>query len=172
MTSTKLSNMRPPFNTFPILKNERILLRELRDSDIQHLIEISFYQGTPANDLLEAQMMNGRIKLDYESGESIHWVIVSVLDGEVLGNCGFYRGFRNDFGEIGYVLKKAHQGKGYITEAVSLMLAYGWQELKLKGIKAITSSNNQASINVLKRAGLKQVATDKDEVVFLIRNQA
>lgn len=160
---------RPPFPTFPDLMNHRIILRELRDADLEQLIEISFYDGVPARDLIDAQIMNGRIRLDYTSGESIHWVVTSASDGEVLGTCGFYRGFKNNYGEIGYVLKKAHQGKGYMAEAVSLMLEFGWQELKLKGIKAITSTNNQASINVLIKAGLKLVDTNNDEVVFLIR---
>lgn len=161
--------LRPPFPTFPDLMNHRIILRELRDADLEQLIEISFYDGVPAKDLIDAQIMNGRIRLDYASGESIHWVVTRASDGEVLGTCGFYRGFKNNYGEIGYVLKKAHQGKGYMAEAVSLMLEFGWKELKLKGIKAITSISNQASINVLIKAGLKLVDTNNDEAVFLIR---
>lgn len=161
--------MRPPFDTFPDLKNERILLREMLDSDIQHLIEISFYNGVPAQDLMDAQIMNGRIRLDYTNGESIHWVITRASDGEVLGTCGFYRGFKNNYGEIGYVMKRAHQGKGYMAEAISLMLEFGWKKLELKAIKAITSSDNEASIKVLQKAGLKLIHTENNELIFLIR---
>ena len=161
--------MRPPFKTFPELRDERIILRELRDSDIQHLIEISFYNGIPAKDLLDAQIMNGTIRTDYLNGNSIHWIITSAADGEVLGTCGYYRGFKNNYGEIGYVLKKNHQGKGHMAEAVSLMLEFGWKELELKAIKAMTSIDNQASSNVLIKAGFKLIHTENEELVFLIR---
>ena len=145
------------------------MLRELRDSDLQHLIEISFYNGIPAKDLLDAQIMNGTIKKDYLNGNSIHWIITSAADGEVLGTCGYYRGFKNNFGEIGYVLKKNHQGKGLMAEALSLMLEFGWKELQLKAIKAMTSIHNKASSNVLKKAGFKLIHTENNELVFLIR---
>ncbi len=161
--------MRPPFEIFPILKNQRIILREMQDSDIQYLIEISFYNGVPANDLLDAQIINGRIRLDYENGTSIHWIVTCAESGDVLGTCGFYRGFQNNFGEIGYVLNKAYHSKGFMGEAVSLMLRFGWETLNLKGIKAITRVDNQASKNVLKKAGLKLVDTNKGEAVYLIR---
>jgi ribosomal-protein-alanine N-acetyltransferase len=112
--------------------------------------------------------MNERIRKDYMSGNSIHWVISSVLSGEVLGTCGFYRGFQDDIGEIGYVLKKAYQGQGYMAEAISLMLDFGFKELKLKAIRGLTSHTNQASINVLRRAGFKMSETVDDEITFLV----
>lgn len=161
--------MRPPFNTFPILQGNRIILRELQSSDMQELIEISFYNGVPAKDLLDAQIMNGTIGIDYKNGNSIHWIITSVLNGEVLGTCGFYRGFHNNFGEIGYLLKLAHQGKGYMAEAMGLMLDFGWKELGLKAIKGFTSQDNQASQKVLKQAGFKAMDTTDGEILFLIR---
>lgn len=160
---------RPPFEKFPILKNQRIILRELQDADIPQLIEISFYDGIPAKDLLDAQIMNGTIKSDYMNGNSIHWIITSVSNGEVIGTCGFYRGFRTNIGEVGYVLKKAHQGKGYMAEALSMMLDFGWKELELKTITAMTSEDNQPSINVLRKAGFKEIETKENEKVFLLR---
>lgn len=163
-----MKTTRPPFPSFPTLKNQRIILREVHESDLQNLIEISFYDGILAKDLIDAQTMNERIRKDYISGTCIHWTICSVVSDEVLGTCGFYRGFRDDIGEIGYVLRKAHQGKGYMADAMSLMLDFGWIELGLKAIKGVTSRENQSSINVLRKAGFKITETVDDKIIFLI----
>jgi len=159
--------VRPTFISFPVLKNERIILREVQDSDLEDLIEISFYDGIPAKDFADAKIMNERIIEDYMNGESIHWLISSVSTGETLGSCGFYRGFHDDIGEIGYVLKKTHYGQGYMTEAVSLMLEFGWNKLHLKAIKAATSKDNQPSINVLTKAGFEISEIVDEEIVFI-----
>lgn len=160
--------IRPPFIPFPILKNDRILLREVEESDLLQLIEISFYDGVPAKDLIDAQIMNDRIKQDYLSGNTIHWLISSVVSGESLGTCGFYRGFQDNIGEIGYVLLNAHHGKGYMSDAIRLILDFGLRELGLSAIKAVTSKENQSSINVLKRVGFELSQVVDDQFIFII----
>jgi ribosomal-protein-alanine N-acetyltransferase len=162
--------IRPPFNTFPNLKSHRLNLREVLESDLEHLIEISFYDGIPAKDIKDAQTMNERIRQDYMSSDSVHWLISSVESGEILGTCGFYRGFQKDIGEIGYVLKKAHRGKGYMSEAISLALAFGWIVLGLKAIRGVTSKNNLSSMNILKKAGFKELEIIDDEILLQIMN--
>lgn len=163
-----MKTTRPPFYTFPILKNDQIILREIQDSDLQHLIEISYYDGIPAKDTSDARIMNERIKQDYLESHTIHWVIAAVANGEILGTCGFYRGFEEDTGEIGYVLKKEHQGHGYMAEAVSLMLDFGWKQLELKAIVGVTAPSNQPSKNILLKSGFKLLETMRDEIKFQI----
>lgn len=163
-----MKTKRPPFNSFPILVNDRVILREVLESDCDQLIEISFYDGIQAKDIIDTKNMNERIWNDYLSGNSIHWLITSVISGEILGTCGFYRGFQDKIGEIGYVLKKVHQGKGYMTDALNLIINFGWEKLELLAIKGVTSTYNQASKNVLRKSGFKESETINDEVVFLI----
>lgn len=163
-----MKTRRTSFTSFPTLENDRVILREVQESDLNQLIEISFYDGIQAKDIIDAKVMNERIGDDYLSGNSIHWLITSVPNGDVLGTCGFYRGFQDDIGEIGYVLKKEHQGKGYMTDALYLILNFGWEKLELLAIKGVTSTHNQASKNVLRKSGFKECETINDEIVFLI----
>lgn len=158
----------PPFTPHPKLESQRIVLRAIIESDYQQLIEISFYDGIPAKDASDAKIMNERIMKDYENGNTVHWIITSKSSGEVLGTAGFYRGFDADAGEIGYVLKEKHRGQGHMLEAVRLLLAFGWEQLGLNAIVAMTDPNNQASINVLKKAGFEEVESMIDEIKFLI----
>lgn len=54
---------------------------------------------------------------------------------------------------IGYFLDKKHNGKGYTTEAVQLLVNYAFNGLNLHRIEAGVMPHNLASIRVLEKAG-------------------
>ncbi|HXH70190.1 MAG TPA: GNAT family protein, partial [Pyrinomonadaceae bacterium] len=58
--------------------------------------------------------------------------------------------FQNAY--LGYLLFDKFTGKGFMTEAVELVLKYAFQTLKLHRIEANVQPQNAASIAVLKRA--------------------
>lgn len=63
--------------------------------------------------------------------------------------------FRNAF--IGYSIDEDQQGKGYMKEAINLVLDYAFTELKLHRIEASTLVNNKRSQSVLKACGFKEI---------------
>ncbi len=58
--------------------------------------------------------------------------------------------------EIGYWIGREYWGKGIATEAVKLVLTYGFEKLKLKRIYAKVFSGNKASLKVLQKNGFKK----------------
>ncbi|RDW16758.1 GNAT family N-acetyltransferase [Oceanobacillus chungangensis] len=54
---------------------------------------------------------------------------------------------------IGYFLDQKQNGKGYMTEAVKLVVAYAFEHLKLHRIEAGVMPHNIGSIRVLEKAG-------------------
>lgn len=75
---------------------------------------------------------------------------------ELVGTCGYYRGYVKNSGEISYLLKISHRGLGIMKEAVKLIVNFGFDFLKLNSAVAYTNSNNPASIAVLENAGFKK----------------
>ncbi|WP_139997540.1 GNAT family N-acetyltransferase [Paenibacillus paridis] len=68
---------------------------------------------------------------------------------------GVARGpFQNAF--LGYFLDQACNGRGMMTEAVSLCLAYAFEQLGLHRIQAAVMPRNLPSIRVLEKAGFRQ----------------
>lgn len=65
-------------------------------------------------------------------------------------------GKRLQTAEVGlfYALSTAHQGQGYVTEAVHALVNYAFKELQLGRILATTTYDNQASIAVMRRLGM------------------
>jgi len=67
--------------------------------------------------------------------------------------------------ELGYVIARAHCGKGVATAAVRLTLARGFGDLGVNRIEAFVDPDNIASVRVLEKAGLVREAHLRGYVV-------
>ena len=100
------------------------------------------------------------------------------LNSKVIGGTGLYIDVENNIAEIGYSLAKDYWGKGYVTEATTEVIRWGFEELKLYKIFAKANAENFRSLNVMKKLGMNQEALlkghnlirgkRKDEVLFAI----
>jgi RimJ/RimL family protein N-acetyltransferase len=61
-------------------------------------------------------------------------------------------------GEIGYVFNPSLGGRGYATEAVSMMLRLGFEQLGLHRIIARIDERNEPSVRLARRVGMRQEA--------------
>lgn len=61
----------------------------------------------------------------------------------------------NQQAEIGFTLAREHHGKGLAFEAASRVLDYVFTNLKLHRVTAITDCENQRSVALLKRLGMR-----------------
>jgi len=155
----------PPYTTFPSISGDRILLREIQATDIEDLIEISFYDGVQAKSVLEATEMQAKINSDYQSGNSIHWGIEDKFTNKIVGTCGYYRGFENEAGELGCVLLPQFRGQGFMTDAMVLAMEFGQNSLELRRIWARTNQDNAKAMKLLERLNfIKVVDLDGNEV--------
>lgn len=85
----------------------------------------------------------------------------AVLDGDTLvGSCGIkHLDWGALTGEIGYWIGVPFWGRGYATEAVRLVTAFGLGKLGLLRIEAEVLEHNPASGRVLEKAGYRRVGT-------------
>ncbi len=74
---------------------------------------------------------------------------------EIAGTITLSQIFRKAFcnAYLGYLLGNEFTGRGYMTEAVALVLKHAFSNLKLHRVEANVQPNNAPSINVLKRCG-------------------
>lgn len=79
---------------------------------------------------------------------------------------GFIRiGFgRDSSGELGYAVRREDWGKGYATEAASLMLDLGFRTLHLHRIQAACGPDNRPSQRLLARLGFTPEGRIRDHV--------
>lgn len=148
-----MSMRKPPFDHFPVLSDDKVVLRQIDDTDLADLVDITFYDAVQANTWQQAKEMNAKIDRDYQEGNTIHWAIVDKATRKIAGTCGYYRGFDNEEGELGCVLLLPYRGQGYMTAALSLLIDFGLNAIGLKGIFAVTSQDNNKAIRLLERLG-------------------
>jgi ribosomal-protein-alanine N-acetyltransferase len=84
------------------------------------------------------------------------WAVTSRETGMVMGDAGlFLFAGRGPEIELAYRFAKAHWGRGFATEAARAWLEYGFGELDLERIVAVTHEENPASRRVLEKIGMR-----------------
>ncbi len=79
--------------------------------------------------------------------------------GLPIGMCGLVRREGLPGPDIGFAISKAHEGKGYATEASVAVIDYCRQHLGITNIYGITQPNNERSIRTLQKLGLRWLET-------------
>lgn len=157
----------PPYNKFPEIISDKIVLRQIQTEDINGLLEISFYDSQPALTVEDGIEMQNKIDADYQNGSSIHWGIADRQTNEILGTVGYYRGLDNGIGELGCVLKAEFRGQGFMTKAMKLAIEFGLTNIGLAKIIAITTKQNDSAIKLLERLNFVKTATlQEDEIEY------
>lgn len=93
--------------------------------------------------------------------QGMHWWSYLVLlksPRTLIGSCGF-KGRPDRYGEveIGYEIAPAFRNQGLATETAQGLIRFAAQFPEVKGIKAHTLPNNNASTQVLQKCGLAYV---------------
>ena len=86
------------------------------------------------------------------------WTVIEKSTGAVIGQGGLVPiAFNGDEIELGYRFGKDHWGKGYATELAKASAAYGFVELGLDRLVAVSFPGNAASRSVLGKAGFDEL---------------
>lgn len=111
-------------------------------------------------DLINQKIEKAKKDIEYYFG------IFKIDNDELIGTIGLFRILRDPLQSaiIGYSLSKNHNGKGYATEAVKLVLDYAFTTLKLHRIEAGVMPHNIGSIRVLEKAGFEKEGISKSNV--------
>ncbi len=148
------------FTPFPILKTERLTLRQLNLTDGQEIFTLR--SDREINKYLDRQLCNtiedarNFITKITKSG-FLYWAITlndkDVLIGTI---CLFSFSDENDNCEIGYELLTNFQGQGMMKEAVEKVIDYAFHTIKVQKIEACLHRDNQRSLHLLEKMAFKQ----------------
>ena len=154
------------FTPFPILTTERLTLRQL-SSDDEHQI-FTLRSDSEINKYLDRQVANTSddarnfINKIIESN-SLYWAITfsdkNILVGTI---CLFGFSEENYNCEIGYELLTRFQGQGIMNEAVTKVIDYAFNTIKVKSIEASLHRDNLSSIKLLEKLSFRN-SNEPDE---------
>lgn len=142
-----------PFEQFPVLQTDRLTLSQLKKENVAHLLEITSFNERATNETQLDELLQ-KTETQFQDKTGITWGLY--LGEEIIGTVGFYRGFKNEEGEIGYVIREKFRRKGYLMEAANKVIEFGFNQLELKEIGAFTPDYNHASIGLLRKLGFSE----------------
>ncbi|MET3731283.1 GNAT family N-acetyltransferase [Moheibacter stercoris] len=149
----------------PQLETERLLIKPLSEEHIDDWFEMdsdpevhTYISQSPVQSKDEIREALKFISQQYKDNGVGRWAVVDKNSGEMLGWCGlkFYKEPLNGHAQIyehGYRFKQKHWGKGLATESSKAVLDWGFENLGIDTIYAITDPENLNSQHVLKKLG-------------------
>ncbi|MCP4418303.1 MAG: GNAT family N-acetyltransferase [Chloroflexi bacterium] len=151
--------------SFPQLETERLILREFRldAADQEATFDLfsdsrvtRFYNATTFTRPEQAKAMVKRRYDGFWQGRAIRWAITLKEKDDLIGSCGFNSwDKKKKLGELGYELARPFWNQGIMTEAVKVVIAYGFATLALKRIEAWIMPQNRSSANLLIKVGFQ-----------------
>lgn len=149
------------FSPFPELHTERLVLRRMHSGDAEALYymrsskKIMQYVERPSPEsIAEMEERIASISAHIDENTSIAWGISYHNDPQLIGTVSYHRIIKEHFrAEIGYMLHNVHWRKGIMNEAVTAVIAYGFEQMKLHSLEALVNPDNEASIQLLLKQG-------------------
>ncbi len=160
-----------------VLETDRLILRWLEPDDAPFILELlnqpSFLhfigdRGVGTIEEARGYISQGPGQSYAEHGFGLYLVELKD-DLKPIGMCGLLRRETLEDVDLGFAFLPQYWGQGYAFESTKAVLMHGRADFDLKRIVALTSSDNEASIRLLEKLGMRfertvRLADDAPEV--------
>ncbi|MCP8351812.1 GNAT family N-acetyltransferase [Candidatus Synchoanobacter obligatus] len=118
------------------------------------------------NTIFDAIRIVTSLKALSATNTGAYWAICNE-DNKLIGSAGFesWSQFHKRL-EIAFELHPDYQGQGIMTQALTKIIAFGFENMQAERIEAFTLTHNKPSMHLLKRMGFEHEATLKKYRMF------
>lgn len=159
----------------PVLSTRRLLLRMAENGDYEQWADLrersrSFlkpWEPTWPSDCLSRRAFRARVRqalVDAREDTAYAFLIFRRQDGALLGGVtiGHMRRGAAQSASIGYWIGVEHARQGYMAEALSVVLKFSFESLKLNRVEAACLPHNTASRRLLEKVGFVEEGLARD----------
>jgi RimJ/RimL family protein N-acetyltransferase len=164
-----------------VLETRRLALRHFRSDDADFIVRLlnepSFIEfigdkGVRTTEQANQYLLNGPMDSYDRFGYGLNMVELRET-GEPIGMCGLVRRENLDDADIGYAFLEQYWSNGYARESAEAVLDHARNMLGLERIVAIVTPENQSSIRLLEKVGLRfermiRMSDDDKELKFFV----
>ena len=131
----------------------RLIIRNIQPNDVSSLIrlwtnkQVRKYLGGPIEQVKAEKRANNYV------GKEGHFCITDLHGAEILGLCSIDK-YRTGEIEVSYELLPKAWGKGFGREAVLAMVKWGFENMNIDHIIAVTQTQNHKSRKLLESIGM------------------
>jgi [ribosomal protein S5]-alanine N-acetyltransferase len=153
----------------PVLKGNKVTLRPPVRGDFREWARLRGasrdflepWEPSWAPDELEWAAWRQRLsryRHEFAQGTAMSFLVFENAGGRLAGglSMGNIRRGVAQSAQIGYWMGETHAGKGYMGEAIRLILEHGFSTMRLNRIEAACIPDNERSIRVLEKAGFQR----------------
>lgn len=165
------------------LDTERLQLKEINESHVDDILKIrsnevinQFVQRNSPKNNYDALQFILTIKERTKDNQSFYWGISLKNQSNLIGTICLYN-FSEDrtVAEVGYELLPDYHRKGIMSEALETVLNFGFKDLRLQEIVAMTNKFNENSKGILLKYNFifQEGVEDEgfpDNLVFSLKN--
>ena len=152
-------------NEFPTIKTDRILLREILDSDVENI-----YNGLSNPDVIKHYGISfnsleaTKEQMYWYANKKQMWWAICSLDNQTFYGAGGLNDIDDNVNkaEIGLWLLPNFWGMGIMKEVLPLISDYGLKKLKLNRIEGFVETDNVNCKNAMSKLDFKNEGTIKD----------
>lgn len=143
------------------IESSRLIVRLVTEPDLPALLEVNgndettrFLPYASWHSLSDAEAWLKRMTEMQATGTALQFVLVEKQLGAVIGSCLLFRFEETSSrAELGYVLGRAHWGRGYMREALTALIEQAFTTLHLRRLEAEVDPRNLASSRLLHTLG-------------------
>jgi ribosomal-protein-alanine N-acetyltransferase len=160
------------FKQFPLLETPRLRLREIVSADSHALYRIfsdpdvcRYYDLDQLTDVSQAEEMVTHFAERFANCISLRWAITRKPFDDLIGTFGLF--VDSDWrGAIGYDLHPDYWRQGIMTEAVTELTRFGFEDAGLPRIEAFVMLDNIASVRLLEKIGYTEEGVLRQYMFF------
>ncbi|MFS0782091.1 GNAT family N-acetyltransferase [Bacillus sp. 1P06AnD] len=149
---------------FPQLETERLQLVELDDSYIQSYFDIMsneevtrYYGMDPLQTQADAENIIHSFADAFKKRSAIRWGLVLKDSSDLIGTIGLNAlQLKSKKANVGYEIHPFYWRRGLMKEAMQAIMAFSFEGLGLVRLGAVTFIQNEASNQLLMKAGFQQ----------------
>lgn len=153
------------FNPFPVMETKHLLLRRMEYGDINDIFQMrndpkmnEYTDTRPDKDLEETRLYIHKMNNGVDENKWIIWAIEHKQSQKVVGSISIWNiDIEQKRGELGYGIAPGFQNRGLMKEALSCVINYGFNVMKLGALEAYTEENNFKSIKLLEGCRFTEV---------------
>ena len=139
----------------------RLNLIKITPDIFNHIFEtnddegIKAFFGVDSDKWLEREKEKYRLGMAMFGKTMVYFVMKDKSTGKAIGGCGYHTWYtEHNRAELGYgITDESYKRKGLMSEALEAVLRYGFNEINLHRVEALTATYNTASIKTLEKFG-------------------
>ena len=147
------------FDKFPEIETERLMLKEIFEEDAHIIFKgnstlsaLKYIARDPFNKIEDGEKKVADYKKWFSEKTCVMFKLCLKNNNHPVGYGGIFNiSLSANKGEIGYIILEEFWGKGFASEAVSRIIKFGFEDLKLNKIFALIDPSNTASKKVVEK---------------------